>query len=263
MTTSISYVRPIPIAAGAAVLALAMGAYCGFPTLFEGEVGSLLVRASFSIAASAGLLEIAKRHFWTQAVLAPARAPAYMEYESALATQLTQSPQPFTDYLQPNEWPVSRIQPHLQGATEWIISVGTWRSFFNLLLAPEECQGVIVRDINPNVKKYVDCLVLMLRISKDTTEFQNLSLKQTGHVPGRALIARKIKEDPLMPQTMKNYYLKNVDQMCHTYFFEQFNPFHLKQFNEVDFTKHEAMFVKLQKYARAGRIIATVGASTI
>jgi hypothetical protein len=67
----------------------------------------------------------------------------------------------FRDYLNPNEFCVMRIQPHLDevykigDAPKYHLSTGTERSFFGFLLA-RNCKGLIIRDINPRAKAYSD-----------------------------------------------------------------------------------------------------------
>src|SRR5579872_1647372 len=71
------------------------------------------------------------------------------------------------DYREPNECGPNHIKPHLALMEKgWIVSVGSERSFFDILLSPEEqCEGLIILDIDPRIKAYCDFLILLLRMS--------------------------------------------------------------------------------------------------
>ena len=82
----------------------------------------------------------------------------------------------FLDFLYPNEKNVSEISKHLNRDSHAgvIVSAGTERSFFNLIQC-EKCTGLIVRDVNPRVKAYMDLNILMLQISESLEDYQQLS----------------------------------------------------------------------------------------
>jgi hypothetical protein len=89
----------------------------------------------------------------------------------------------FYDFLEPNEGNPQKLIPHLQEISKKgvVVSTGTERSFFFLLflvklLANKNlCEGLIIKDINPKVKAYVDFNVLLLRITKTVEEYRELS----------------------------------------------------------------------------------------
>lgn len=84
----------------------------------------------------------------------------------------------FDVYLSPNEGHPQKIAFLLEGVeTGFLVSTGTERSFFNLLFSDQKkCRGLIVRDINPKVKQYVDFSVLLLKISETSSDYRFLSI---------------------------------------------------------------------------------------
>jgi hypothetical protein len=81
----------------------------------------------------------------------------------------------FMDFLNPNEKHPEGAKKHLDkiDVPGVIVSAGTERSLFNLILC-EKCTGLVVRDINPKVKAYIDFVILALKISKNHEEFKDL-----------------------------------------------------------------------------------------
>ncbi|MBS0627793.1 MAG: hypothetical protein JSS09_06235, partial [Verrucomicrobia bacterium] len=87
----------------------------------------------------------------------------------------------FPDCRTPNEGGIEAYR-HVFKMDEpgLLVSTGTERSFYGLIQAvlaspPNYCQGLVIRDINPKVKAYVDFNVLLLRLATNVTEYAKLS----------------------------------------------------------------------------------------
>ncbi|MBS0627329.1 MAG: hypothetical protein JSS09_03870, partial [Verrucomicrobia bacterium] len=149
----------------------------------------------------------------------------------------------FRDFRRPNEFGITAYR-HVFKMDEpgLLVSTGTERSFYGLIQAvlaspPNYCQGLIIRDINPKVKAYVDFNVLLLRLATNVTEYKELShscfpsleechkiwklsaseqlVAQTKHlndsIANRLKIVKsKLDADMTMDPTIKNYYLDNL-----------------------------------------------------
>jgi len=195
------------------------------------------------------------------------------------------------DYLIPNETTPKNIKPHLDKMCEGlIVSMGTERSFFDLLLSPKKkCTGLIIRDINPRVKAYADFLILLLRISKTRDEFVKLS-QDPEREPGQD-IYRSVNRKPLkyeierlsntklwkdrvssikskiyesdMPTELKEYYLRHLNAFAYIYFKnDNRDGNHLPYLSNnegIEYRKDDALFFKLKEFAENGKIIATIG----
>jgi hypothetical protein len=114
-----------------------------------------------------------------------------------------------------------------------IVSVGTERSFFDLALSdPTICEGLVVRDIDPHVKGYVDFNVLLLRIAENREDYVQLSTPppHCSHYyfgikeANNKIILEKIKKIRLItekadiPPVIKEYYLRYLDDFGLIYF---------------------------------------------
>jgi len=174
---------------------------------------------------------------------------------------------PFKDYLFPNEDAPEGIKSHLDLSERGIIvSTGTERNFFNLLFSKEEkCDGIVVRDINQKVKAYIDFNVLLFRISETRAEYlelsQNVDLQDTESFKTRMkIILDKVKKSSL-PERIKNYYLEHVEDFGSIYLRTQKNwqCEDSKYYKECRYDQNDDGFSKIQKYARAGNIISTIG----
>lgn len=177
----------------------------------------------------------------------------------------------FVDYREPNEGTPKNVKPHLAKMEKgWIVSTGTERSFFDLLLSPvDRCEGLIIRDINPNVKKYCDTLTLLLAISNSLEEFIDLSAKSKEFSEDKQQrIREKIQQSPYLSDQMKAYHLEHFVENGRHYLDCEHLP-SIDNWKErrspigdnegVDYRSDRCLFDKLQQYARKGRIIATVG----
>ncbi len=177
----------------------------------------------------------------------------------------------FQDYTRcQNEWPPQNIKPHLDQSTPGaIVATGTERGFFDLLFSDEGlCIGLISRDINPRAKAYIDFNVLLLRISQNMQEYTELSdpipwsSNDYDAIMSKriAVITEKTQMSDL-PQRVKNYYLKHIKTLGSAYLHLGTHGDWRKE-NRLSacwYHQDEEQFLKLQRYARAGNIIATVG----
>jgi hypothetical protein len=199
------------------------------------------------------------------------KALSYFIPESALGKEQEEiTPALIGDFLEPNEVPGQKLSTlffKYMAQDAWIVSTGAERSLFDLFLAPDDCQGVIIRDINPKVKAYIDCVTLLLRLAKDREEFveltnfrllhdmfsEDLALKQKE-------IRQKIESDPDMTDELKKYYSDNLVTLTKTYFLSPRKWRYDPRYKNVNYIiKSPRPFCKLQNYAKAGRIIATIG----
>lgn len=169
----------------------------------------------------------------------------------------------FTDFLTPNEGGVAAIKPHLNLMKKGVIvSPGTERSFFNLILSPQDqCEGLIIRDINPRTKAYVDFNTMVLRIAGSREEYVRLTSPKNSNEE-REVILTELKEKLLnsdMPQKTKEYYERNLEN-----FFRVFSKVSQAwrskiEFAEAAYPNNDILYEKVQKYAKEGKIISTLG----
>lgn len=167
----------------------------------------------------------------------------------------------FQDFLDPNEGTPGGVKLHLDKIIDpgLIVSTGTERSFFDLALCdPEKCLGLVVRDINPRVKAYVDFNTLLLRIADNRFEYEELS-SAANHFNERVnRIQRKLEDSPLS-EPLKQYYLNNLQNFADIYFYYSLRWKKDSCFEGVYYHKDDQLFKQLQSYAKAGKIIATIG----
>jgi hypothetical protein len=183
--------------------------------------------------------------------------------EHAFSRVVVNQDSPFARFIRPNEGRPEGIAHHLAPMKEGlIVSTGSERSFFDLLLADEtKCEGLVVRDVNPEIKAYVDFNVLLLRICTSMEEYQSLSCEiNDGQdiVARLAVIKEKIKKSD-MSQKAKQYYLNNLVDFGLVYLTIRKDWQKDDPFSKVWYHQDPAQFAKLQRYAKAGKIIATVG----
>jgi len=200
------------------------------------------------------------------------------EYELAFgACHLSQNDCGFTDFCMPNELHIAApngVSSHLTTLREdeWIVSVGTERSLWDLLLAPK-CAGLIVQDINWQIKAYIDCVAMMLRLSNSFEEFQGFVSWDKSQSLGekKALFLEKLAS---IPSPMREYYREQMDVLLSSYFqvdvkmgpadtvwnhMQSYEGWRVKNFELIDYHKDENLYKKLKGYADNGRIIARVG----
>ncbi len=170
------------------------------------------------------------------------------------------------DYLQPNEGCPHGIKPHLDLMKKGImVTTGTERSFFALCFSnPLKCEGLVIVDITPKIKAYVDFNTLLLRISNSRAEYVKLSsFTQDVNVFNERILGIKEKiENADMPKKIQKYYLENLISFGLIYLKTpkawRESPKE-KNFKECRYDKNEEYFLKLQDYARRGNIISTIG----
>ena len=161
------------------------------------------------------------------------------------------------------------VKEHLdQMKPGWIVSTGTERSLFDLLCAPEWCEGLIIRDINWKVKAYIDCIVLCLRLCDTLAEFEKVTKKcevrfemawKSEMALKFDLIKKRLDADTKIPPDMKKYYQDNLNDIFNTYYGTNDYWRTHEPMQNVNYFKNPDQFKKLQTYARSGRIIATEG----
>jgi hypothetical protein len=173
----------------------------------------------------------------------------------------------FKDYLDPNEGSPEGIKPHLELAERGdLVSTGTERCFFNLCFLDEgKCTGLIVRDINPRVKAYVDFNTLLLRLAETREEYVELSTLRKPSPGNLHVHLERIKaltEGSELPGRIKEYYLKHLEDFGHVYYqmsSKFWRSVDSNYFTKCRYDENDFLFLKVQKYAKSGNIISTIG----
>ncbi|HEV8051768.1 MAG TPA: hypothetical protein VGP47_04675, partial [Parachlamydiaceae bacterium] len=169
----------------------------------------------------------------------------------------------FDEYLSPNEGHPEGIEKHLKMAEEGLhVCTGTERSFFHLLGADrDKCQGVVIRDINPRVKAYVDFNLMLIRISNTREEYLLWSSMISNKGEFKHTITAIIHQlkDADLPQKIKDYYLKNAWGFGEIYQKTDKSWRSNPLFEKVNYCLHDHLFQKIKSYAMEGKIISTVG----
>jgi hypothetical protein len=170
----------------------------------------------------------------------------------------------FQDYLTANEGHPENIKPHLDLAERgMLVSTGAERSFFGLLFS-DKSDGLIVMDINPRVKAYVDFTTVLLRISQTVEKFRKLSEKlhhanyKIGLDGAIKTLSNKIVKASFSV-FMKNYYLKHLNDFADIYYRTEKTWKLYDAFSECRYHLNEQQFAKLKNFAQAGNIIAITG----
>jgi hypothetical protein len=125
----------------------------------------------------------------------------------------------------------------------YIISVGTERCLFDLLYADENlCEGLIVIDVNPKVKMYMDWIIYCLKNSSNIAKFnENLTKLESSDL---YLKCCKDVHNNTLPS--KEQILEKEDSL---------NNGNLWRFNgsinesNVDYWDNDELFAKLKRYA--------------
>ena len=177
-------------------------------------------------------------------------------------------------FLEPNEYYPERMVSHMQLAEPGcFVSVGTERIFFACALDPNNlCQGMVVRDIDPKVKAYNDFNVLLLRISDSREEYVKLSTKpdymndsfyyhKTQLLKERIPLIRDKLIASNMSEKMKAYYLEHLEEFALIYFNtnQLWRTIIKDKFEGCRYDLVDTLFTRVQKLAREGNIISTVG----
>lgn len=163
----------------------------------------------------------------------------------------------FRDYLVPNE-DASQLPFFVHMITKGIIvSCGTERSFFDLIHA-YSCDGLVIRDINPRVKAYVDFNTLLLRVL-NFEEYQDFLFTR----PDRDDLCwlREKMCTAAMPWKLLEYYLKNLENFA-TIFYSVSHEWRYENGSDAEtrgYYSNPDYFKKLSSYAREGKIVSTIG----
>lgn len=172
-----------------------------------------------------------------------------------------ETPPPFHDCLTPNEYP-NGLSDHINLVKEGGIAVscGTERSFFNLIATSRRINGLVIRDINPRVKAYMDFNILLMRISNDVYDYQSyLSQK-----PDLDWLKVKICHTPLSEKLIA-YYLKNLENFANVFYGMASQNWRYVKDDEIleKFAYHNTanyrLFNRLKNCAEWGKIAVTIG----
>jgi hypothetical protein len=156
----------------------------------------------------------------------------------------------FHDFLTPIETCVNGLKPHLQMKKNGlIVSTGTERALFDVILSDERCEGLVVIDINPKVKAYLDFNLFLLKASENRAEYLHLSTSPTAF---RSKITK-------LKSPMQEYYASHLEQFATIYFSQTHAWRKNKVYDVVNYTKNDELFHKLQTHALAENIISIVG----
>jgi hypothetical protein len=152
-------------------------------------------------------------------------------------------------YLIPNELQPRDLLTKLNGDKTIIpfknegilISTGTERSLFDLLMVGDKCTGLIIIDINPSVKYYMDWLLYCFKNAKTLKEFNTLRLNDS-RVNGS-------ENDEMINQCRICYQTTNM--------FRKNAPDYItdKCFEDYRYWEKEDLFLKIKEYVEQGAII--------
>jgi hypothetical protein len=174
------------------------------------------------------------------------------------------------NFLDPNEANPQNMLKHLEDITMngYFITTGSERAFFLALLAYNKLSGVIVVDIDPKNKAYVDMNILMLRLSDTMEEYQDLSSPLSASedindafIKKQSYIISKLNKSNL-PEKAKAYYIRNFAELTKAYFQMSKHSWKTDEwmqeywFSEVSYYKNYEQFIKLKNLADEGNIIA-------
>lgn len=161
----------------------------------------------------------------------------------------------------------------------------------------DKCTGLVVRDIDPQAIGYAHMVTMMLRLAIDVHDFESLSGPNRGAGLGMlrpAQIKQKTQEihtrlieNQDIPDKAKEFYLKHLNYFAMIYF-KTSNTWRLSSkdeasqkywasqegqpslkgipskiqadsFQGVQYQKDKTLFSTLQKFAKSGNIICTIG----
>ncbi len=193
----------------------------------------------------------------------------------------------FQDFRYPNEpFKEEQLQEHLQNIEPGgiLVTTGSERPFLTANVAqrllrkssakknPLFFSGIVILDINPQIKKYVDYNVLLLRLSRSKEEYKMLSTSvEINDV--QILIKTRLEEESAnghLSEDMRNYYLSNLVELHkHYHCFDldsPEHPFYLQQawrseniFKNLKYWEKDADFYPLHHLAKSGNIIVITG----
>lgn len=166
-------------------------------------------------------------------------------------------------YLAPNEKPPYSISIQLyQMSPGIIVSVGTERSFFDLLLSdPSKFKGLVIRDINPLVKCYMDFAKCLIYIAKDREDFCRLAKKPESSIEQSSRISeiKQLLQSSPLPINVREYYERHLTSFAEIYYSTPKMWTESPEFEEVNYFKNDFLFEKLQKAVKAGAVITSIG----
>jgi hypothetical protein len=157
------------------------------------------------------------------------------------------------DFLEPNEVPFYEALA-VHGL---MVTTGTERSFFSLLQQsdPMQCEGIVVRDIEPCVKAYMDFKTLLLRVSHDRQDFCELDAS-----PDKlSEIRSRVNQCTTLPMWLKIYYLEHLDEFGKIYYQTQRQWIHNRRFEKVNYYHDDRLFKILQQAIILGKFVSTQG----
>ncbi|MBX9922612.1 MAG: hypothetical protein K2Y01_00740 [Rhabdochlamydiaceae bacterium] len=212
-----------------------------------------------------------------------------LEQEFSSKVQETSFAKIFKDFRYPNEpFEEEKLQEHLQDVKPGriLVTTGSERAFFTANVAqrllrktPENFnknkfffRGIVVLDINPQIKKYVDYNILLLRLARSKEEYQELSTS-TELSDIKNYIEIRLEEEAAngnLPEDMKKYYLNNLVELHqHYHCFDLDSPehpfFHQQAwrsesvFEKLKYWKKDSDFYPIHELAKSGNIIAITG----
>jgi hypothetical protein len=170
------------------------------------------------------------------------------------------------DYLEPNEGAPEAIKPHLSLSKKGVVTVvtGAERGFFHILFS--QCELFVFRDINPRAKLYVDGVLLLGLLAETVEEFAELSrpIQNEAEFVGRVELIKKKTLTLDINEKPKNYYLANLLAITSIYLKapKQWRTEEVVSslyFSKCSYYNNKDQFLRLQKLAKAGNIIATIG----
>lgn len=182
-----------------------------------------------------------------------------LEQDLSYTIEVLPNPDTFTgfkDFRQPNEAHPEQIYPILDTISPGgvLVSAGSERGFFTLALAEEGLfSGLVIRDIHPKIKAYVDFNILLFRLASSREEYNRLSeMKTTDGF-------REKIEDSNIPHAMKIYYLNNLDTLALAYQEVDQDWRACTAFHRVDYSKNDVFFQRIKKLADSGNIVSAIG----
>src|SRR5581483_1601630 len=139
--------------------------------------------------------------------------------------------------------------------------------FFHLLFCDEKkCKGIIGRDMAPEVMKYNTFNILLLRICSTREEYVKLSTPvadcekiNVETLKARIDLIREKTENSDIPDEIKRYYLDHLEDFGTLYLTQRQTWRGDTFFDKCNYTKRDDLFLKLQRYAKSGKIIPTIG----
>lgn len=171
----------------------------------------------------------------------------------------------FEDYLYPNESYPENIKEHLEMSKKGIIvSTGTVRNWFDIIYSHEQvCEGIVIVDINPRAKAFVDFDTLLFRISETRTEYTTwIEEVSEAFDSGQADLIEQINTkiaNGSMSQKIKDYYIKNSMAFGKIFIDADKSWKTSDLFKRSNYEENEDQFRKIKRYADAGNVISTIG----